>query len=111
MSADSFVVYYGVRRRLADDEIESCELRKHPWMLAARQAGLQHYWANFSVEGAEDYLLFVGRQLGVFGAEGITEIQVADAEFQSLAAETKQKLECAGFTDKPALHIQYAPDF
>ena len=111
MSADSFVVYYGVRRRVADDEIEQCETRTHPWIRAARDVGLKHYWGNFSVEDAEDYLLFVGRQLGVFGAEGIAELQVADLEFQTIAQDTKQRLERAGITESPALHIQYAPDF
>ncbi len=111
MGADSFVVYYGVRRRLTDDEMEQCELRTHPWMLAARQAGLQHYWGNFSVEGAEDYLLFAGRQFGIFGAEGIAELQIADAEFQTVVADTRQRLERAGIADTPALHIQYEPDF
>lgn len=111
MGADSFVVYYGVRRRVRDDEIEQCEARTHPWMQAARDAGLKHYWGSFSAEGAEDYLLFVGRQLGVFGAEGIAELQIADLEFQTIAHDTRQRLARAGITETPALHIQYEPDF
>ena len=110
MSADSFVVYYGVRRQVSNDEIVQCETRKHPWIRAARDAGLQHYWSNFSVEGAEDYLLFVGRQIGVFGAEGIAQLQISDLEFQSIVQDTKLRLERAGISETPALHIQYGPD-
>jgi hypothetical protein len=91
--------------------LEQCELRKHPWMLAARRVGLQHYWGNFSIEGAEDYLLFVVLQLGVFGAEGIAELHVADAESEGMTRDTRQRLERAGITETPALHIQYEPDF
>src|SRR5262245_11253094 len=103
MGADSFVVYYGVRRRVIDDEVEQCDARTHPCIRAARDAGLKHYWCNFSLEGAEDYLLFVGRQLGVFGAEGIAELQIADSEFQAIAHDTRQRLERAGITETPAL--------
>jgi hypothetical protein len=111
MSADSFVVYYGVRRRVTGDGIEQCEARTHPWMRAARDAGLKHYWGNFSIEGAEDYLLFVGRQLGVFGAEGIAELRIPDSEFQSISGDTRQRLERAGILETPALHIQYGAGF
>ena len=111
MSADSFLVFYGVQRRLADDEMEQCEVRKHLWMIAAQEAGLQHYWGNFSIEGDENYLLFVGRNLGIFGAEGKAELQISDAELQSIAQDTKQRLKEAGIAGTPTLHIQYAPDF
>lgn len=109
MSADSFVVFYGVLRRLADSaEIELCESRQHPWIVAARNAGLQHYWGTFGLDG--DHILLVGRRLGVFGAEGDTELQLCDSELQSISLETKERLERAGIAETPKLLIQYEPD-
>ena len=112
MGADSCVVYYGVRYQVTDDtELEQLEARTHPLMQAAKRVGLQHYWGNFSMEGREYHLLLVGREIGVFGLEGISERELGDAEFQQVMQDTRERLQRGGFSLVPALQIQFEPDF
>src|SRR5947209_19296171 len=83
MGADSCVVYYGVRYQVTDEtELEQLEARTHPLMEAAKRVGLQHYWGNFSTDGGDYHLLLVGREIGIFGIEGLGERELADAEFR-----------------------------
>ncbi len=109
MSADTCVVIYGLSFELNDDEIQACELRKDPRMLAARSAGLQHYWGAFGVDG-ERYLLFVGLLLGIFGPEHQLAAQYPSAALQTALAETSSKLKAGGFEGDPHLFIEYAVD-
>ncbi len=112
MGADSCVVYYGERYHVTDEsELEQLEARTHPLIQAAKRVGLQHYWGNFSMEGGEYYLLLVGRELGVFGVEGIGELELGDTEFQQVMKDTKERLQRGGFSLLPALQIQFEPDY
>jgi len=112
MGADSCVVYYGVRYQVTGEtELEQLEARTHPLMQAAKRAGLQYYWGNFSMEGGEYHLLLVGREIGVFGLEGIGERELADTEFQQMMQDTRERLQRGGFSLVPALQIQFEPDY
>jgi hypothetical protein len=109
MSADTCVVIYGLSFELTDEEVEACELRKDPRMLAARSAGFQHYWGAFGSDG-ERYRLFVGLLLGIFGPEHQLAAQYPPASLQAAFAETSRKLKVGGFEEDPQLLIEYAVD-
>lgn len=112
MGADSCVVYYGVRYQVTDEtELEQLSARAHPLMEAAKRVGLQHYWGNFSMDGGEYQLLLVDREIGVFGLEGLGERELADAEFQEIMQDTRERLQHGGFSLTPALQIQFEPDY
>ena len=109
MSASACLVFYGLRFEVSSAEIEALEMRSDPRMLAARKAGLKHYWANFG-SPAERYLLFVGANLGVLGPENSAEVILRTPELQAAMDSTKRKLEAAGLSGEPSLHVQWLPD-
>jgi hypothetical protein len=112
MGADSCIVYYGVRYQVTDEaELEQLSAPTHPLMEAAKRVGLQYYWGNFSMDGGEYQLLLVGREIGIFGLEGIGERELADAEFQQVMQDTRERLQRGGFSLTPALQIQFEPDY
>ncbi len=108
MSAESSLVFYGLRFDVAASDIEQLELRKHPWIVNARSAGLHFYWANF---GGLDlrYYFFIGRKIGITGLENSSEIVVNDADLAKQISETKTKLNGAGFDEEPKLFAQFIP--
>jgi hypothetical protein len=108
MSATT-IAFYGIRLNLGEDEIEALEDRSHPALLSARKVGLQHYWGNFGAPG-ESYLLFVGKLLGKLGVEDASELRVDAAQLGQIAAEVSSKLSSEGFSELPALLLQYQPD-
>src|SRR5947209_19965588 len=73
MSASACIAFYGLRFDIRPDEIAALESRSDPRMVAARKAGLKHYWGNFGAPG-EHYFLFVGYQLGTLGPENSPEV-------------------------------------
>ena len=66
MSADSCVVYYGLRYHVLLEELEALETRTDPRVVAARKVGLRAYFGNFAAPD-ERFLLFIGAQIGVLG--------------------------------------------
>ncbi len=108
MSASACVVFYGVRFEVSPEEIEALELRSDPRMLAARKAGLKHYWASFGAP-SERYLLFVGANLGILGPENSPEVILREAELQGVFNATKTKLEAAELSGEPTLYVQWLP--
>ncbi|MGV3548234.1 hypothetical protein [Rhizobium sp.] len=109
MSGDMFVAYFGLRFEIGADEVEALELRSDARAVAARGAGLKHFWGNFG--GArEEYLLFIGEQIGILGYENSNEVSVSDSSLQLLISTTKRKLENAGFFDAPKLHLAWNAD-
>lgn len=109
MSANACVVFYGLRFEILPDEIEALEMRSDPRMMAARKAGLKHYWANFGSPG-EHYFLFVGANLGILGPENSPEVTLRAPDLEAVCDSTKVKLEAAGLSGEPSLHIQWLPD-
>lgn len=110
MSAPSCLVVFGVRMDVKEDELESLEERTHAHMIAARQNHLQHYWGNFG-QPDENYFLFIGTVLGVFGPENLRELNLSEEKLIHVMRDTKSKLQSAGFAAATAsLHVQWMPD-
>ena len=108
MSAESSLVFYGLRFDVDRSDVEALELRKHPWIAKARSAGLHHYWGNFGGLNPRFYF-FVGRKMGITGVENSTEVVVDDFDLSAVVAETKPKLREAGFEGDPKLFVQLMP--
>lgn len=108
MSAESSLVFYGLRFDVAGSDIEQLELRKHPWITKARSNGLHFYWANCGGLDPQ-YYFFIGLKIGIMGLENSTEIVVSDTDFAAQIGETKKKLRGAGFDEEPKLFAQLIP--
>ena len=80
-------------------------------MRAATSVGLNHYWGNFSELADDKYLLFIGTEIGVFGAENTCSMIVADRALLDLMETTKRKLQEAGIADAPSLHMAWEGDY
>lgn len=109
MSADSCLIFYGVRFEVSESEITSLEERTHPMMVVARKHGLQHYWGNFGGE-VQRNLLFIGTKIGVLGPENSAEVVMAADQLAKIAAETERKLKAAGIAEAAAFWCQWNPD-
>jgi hypothetical protein len=84
--------------------------RKHPLIEAAQRAGLEYYWGNFSIDGGEYYLIYIGNEIANLGYEGKSELELPDEQFASIREETKNRLKRGGFSLVPALFAQFEPD-
>src|SRR5439155_18509252 len=94
MSAESVLLFYGLRFEAREAELESLELRKHPLIVNARSSGLGFYWANFGIAEPR-YLVFVGWKIGAFGVEGSAELRLSEEKMMTQFAETRTKLKNA----------------
>ena len=108
MSASNFHVYYGLRFDLSDQDLSPYERRESPQQIAAREHGLDCWWG---VSNEESYFLLLGTSIGNFGWEYLANNSTDDAKLADIMAQTKAKLAAAGYTDPPALHCQFEPDF
>lgn len=111
MGADGFLLYYGVRYIVsyqAEEEIASLEEGTHPKLEAARKAGLQDWWGKTE---DENYFLLIGAQLGNLGWEGDEHRRIEESDLAAIMNITRAKLQQAGFSQIPALHAQFEPDF
>lgn len=109
MSADVFIAFYGIRFDVKENEIASLETKRHSHILNARKSGLDFYWGNFAEPG-EKYYLFIGTKLGEFGFESFNELRLLDEDFNDIMNSTKSKLKEVGYSDIPALYLQFMPD-
>ncbi|MBU6412886.1 MAG: hypothetical protein KGS45_05390 [Planctomycetes bacterium] len=106
MSADSLLVFFGLRYEIGIDESED---RNDFRVQAANRAGLHHYSGNFG--GVDErFLLFIGHQIGVFGVEGQSEAVLAEDEIRDVCEVTRQKLSTTGLPGNPSLFIQWMQD-
>ena len=111
MGADGVILFYGVRYQVSDDsEISLLSARKHPLIEAAQRAGLESYWGNFSIDGGEYYLIYIGKEITNLGYEGKSELELADEQFERIKDETKDRLKRGGFSLAPAFFAQFEPD-
>lgn len=111
MGADSTYLFYGVRYQVTEnDEIAQLNSGTHPLIKAAKRGQLQTVYGNFSLDGGELYLLYVGKEIAVLGYEGITEIELSDTDLIKIQLDIRRKLSAAGFSLTPALFAQFEPD-
>jgi phosphopantetheine adenylyltransferase len=109
MSAEANLVFFGLRFDLAEQEVSQGDIRRHPIVVRARSVGLEHYMGNFG--GSEPlYYLFIGKRIGITGAENEVELVVAANELASIVAETQEKLQDAGFDGPPMLYVNWIAD-
>jgi hypothetical protein len=87
-----------------EEQIEQLEEDKHPICSLAYNHRLHFTWGRLT-EGS-DYFLLIGRELGRFGVEGISEDTISDAQFAEIVEKTKQRLKSAGVAEAPAIHVQ-----
>ena len=106
MGADAFVVFFGVRYSIPDDDddLEKLDSRTDPRVEAARGAGLHTYCGRLT-EG-EDHFLLIGFRLGVFGVENELQKSIWERELLQTMERTRLKLRDASFKEEPALHLQ-----
>ncbi|MBS0171755.1 MAG: hypothetical protein JSR62_15510 [Nitrospira sp.] len=110
MSAPSTLAFFGLRFKIDDDnDIETLEERNHLHQRYAKQASLDHYWANFD-ESGELYYSFIGKRIGVVGLENDTEIALTFSDLERIQRETQQKLSSLGFEMQPQLYLQMMSD-
>lgn len=103
--------FYGVRYQVSDDsEISLLSTRKHSLIEAAQRAGLEYYWGNFSIDGGESYLIYIGKEIANLGYEGKSELELPDEEFERIKDEAKERLKSGGFSLTPAFFAQFEPD-
>jgi hypothetical protein len=109
MSAESTLVFYGIREDIFADQIEELEGNSHTLIRKARSVGLHFYGGNFA-EPDEKYYLFVGTKIGIVGAENAAELTVLDPVLLEMLRTTREKLLAADIPGEPRLYVQWMPD-
>jgi hypothetical protein len=97
MSAEGFLVYYGLRWEFNvndEEQLRALETRKDQRVQAARKHGLDSWWGR--TEEEERYFLLIGKALGNFGWEGEHYVCFDDSQVQRILDDTKKMLQAAG---------------
>lgn len=107
-----FVAYYGIRYDVPADssEIEQLEMGTHPLMRMADQANLDLWWSGLPNDVETGYPVFVGKQLGIIGAEYDLEIQLSAQELLDAMQETHRNFQRAGIQTEPKLFLHVELD-
>jgi hypothetical protein len=113
MGAELFLVHFGVRFAIADEQIDALEDGSYLPVLKAEQAGLDTATIKFEDPIARKNLiyLFVGKLLGVFGPEYDVFANLRLETLVQIAGETRTKLKLVGIEDTPELWLQWGPDY
>ena len=106
MGADAFVVFYGVRQTVPDDDatLEALEEGDHPLLSLPLGCGLVSWWGRLT--DGSDYHILLGKRIGVFGVEGQHESSLSVADIQAIATEVDALLAEHSIRGKPSLHFQ-----
>ncbi|WP_337173949.1 hypothetical protein [Paludisphaera sp.] len=111
MGADHTLVFYGVRYKIAEAEIDALEARTDPRQVLARQHRLRSRWGRFAtVDGGSTHYLFIGEELGIVGLEGSFEVARDAGQIAGIVAGVAERLIRAGIGDAPRLYVQFSPD-
>ena len=107
MGADGFVIYYGVRYLLSDEEeVRMVQDSSHARLQAAARVGLQYWWG---LTPEKNIFLLIGTQIGNLGQEGASHRQIEDEQLFAILRTTQVKLAEAEIEQVPALHAQFEP--
>jgi len=109
MGAESFVIYYGLKFPVAEEDVKELMKAKHSYQVTAQHLGLDCYWGDFSPFEYE-YGVFLGKEIGVLGAEHEWNQEVSEAELNRIIDTTKAILKKAGFKEEPKLLMHLQPD-
>ncbi len=109
MSAESVLIYYGVKLPVSEQEVGELENEEHPAQMTARRFGLGCDWGYATVL-MNEYYLFIGKELGTMGCEHHWNQEISDAELTRIIAQTKAALKQAGFKGEPKLLMHFRAD-
>lgn len=109
MSAPTCLVFYGVRIKVRDDEIEQLETRSHQLLALARTNKLETYWGNFGRD-EQKYFLLIGKRIGIVGTEEQMELQLSVPDLLELSELVNSRLKTASLKDVPQLFSMWQPD-
>lgn len=112
MGADSFVAFYGIKIPLdADDEevLDACGDESDERCVRARAAGLACHSGRMT--DGEDHFLLVGRQLAWLGVEHDPYATQSMGALNEVASDVAARLRAAGFSEAPALHLQFCGQY
>lgn len=109
MSAESTLVFWGIRYEVPHNEIALLDQNTHPLIKQARQNRLDFFGGNFA-EPDERYFLFIGKKLGMVGGEYSAEILMREEELKELVAQAGKRLHAGAFQGQPQLFVQWMPD-
>lgn len=59
----------------------------------------------------EDYFLYVGHRIGWLGLEHEAHVQVGVEQLTEIQGSLRAKLKEAGFSEDPALHLQFVAQY
>ena len=109
MSADSFIVYCGLRFDISPGDIEKVETQKDERIIKAKKYRLKYHYGRFEGD-QQGYLLFIGYPLGIFGVENASRATFSLSEMQEIFSKTQSRLLEAGFEGDLAFHFEMEPD-
>jgi hypothetical protein len=109
LGADAFIVFYGLRYTLSEGELETVEQRTDHRVTAARRVKLQTYFGRLT--GGEPHFLLVGTRLCVLGAENESAGSVDGVELRQIMSDTAAKLQEAGLSGRPGLHLEFEAEY
>jgi hypothetical protein len=108
VGADAFVAFFGVKIALDpndEETLDACGAGTDKRCKAAAAVGLQTHTGRMT--DGEDYFLLIGRRLGWLGLEHDQYVRVGADDMNEIQAEVKRRLGAAGFTEEPAMHLQF----
>lgn len=109
MSAESVVIYYGLKFPVREEEVKALQKEEHSYQVTARKLGLDCYWGDFSIY-EEEYCVFIGKEIGRMGAEYDWNQEISEPELARVIKTTKATLKEAGFKEEPKLLMHFQPD-
>jgi hypothetical protein len=112
VGADSFVGFFGIKIALdPDDEdtLDAIGADTDPRCMHAKRVGLETHSGRMT--NGEDYFLYIGQRIGWLGLEHEAHVQVDMGQFTEIQRSVLAKLKEAGFSENPALHLQFVAQY
>jgi len=109
MSAESVLIYYGVKSPVSEKEVEELERGEHSAQMTARKFRLDCDW-GYSTVLMNEYYLFIGKKLGTMGCEHHWNQEISGVDLARIIVEAKAALKQTGFNAEPKLLMHFRPD-
>ncbi|MBI2922644.1 MAG: hypothetical protein HYY18_16450 [Planctomycetes bacterium] len=107
MGSDSCLIFFGLRLEVRPGEVPALEEMTHSAIRRCRETDLKFHW---DVVGYDEDSLFVGFPLGQLGPEDEMSLSLEESFVLKAMAETRVKLQAAGFDGEPRLHMCWLGD-
>jgi hypothetical protein len=79
-------------------------------MMLAQRMYLDVWWSGLPNNNEESYPVFIGKQLGIMGAEYELEVAMSSEELQDAIREVQTKFKDSGLQTQPHLVLQVELD-